>query len=550
MSLIPTAATFSTAIPVIFLEARLHGQANNLVSQLGVSLNADQCNIGLLTKTSSVLLVAGVGSYFAYRFCAKYLGKDFVWTLLDAAKIDMLARADSRLLHPAAEGFYQVRLGEDHIPLCEVLTDYGFESVDGSDVESVTSGFLIHTKDGKPIRIVRKGHLRRALRSPFSKELQQQGLNALPYASTPIKFEDSGLFGSQDDLSSICSRNEVHRTSQGHYPPRGRLRLANNQTDPDFHDGSSLASDCSASLRIVWDGDPCWDDEFDENNVMPDEERPKSPTPSDISELSAFKNLTLMLDAHPGPSDLGITTPDIEGNMEDISKMIRSKCMNSSHFMYQSVIVESSDVAGSDIMSVCSGRSNLSTLREKSRKGASHGLWELTSRITPEKEASPFQHQNIDDVLYENDPDRRSMSTSILTRPKNPMTDSCISKSSISTSFRQSGHQPHNPNQMIDSAIVADLSEDDARSSHGGSTHSKSYLKSSSTAIFNPSGIIRRACMDKIPEKPSPALCRRRLESDARSIAHSEKSLEWFDDEFGMGEEQETPRKTVKNRGK
>lgn len=44
---------------------------------------------------------------------------------------------------------------------------------------------------------------------------------------------------------------------------------------------------------------------------------------------------------------------------------------------------------------------------------------------------------------------------------------------------------------MIDSAIVADLSEDDARSSHGGSTHSKSYLKSSSTAIFNPSGIIR-----------------------------------------------------------
>lgn len=37
------------------------------------------------------------------------LGSDFVWTLFDATKCDLLARADSRLFHPAAEvgSFFQ-----------------------------------------------------------------------------------------------------------------------------------------------------------------------------------------------------------------------------------------------------------------------------------------------------------------------------------------------------------------------------------------------------------------------------------------------------------
>jgi hypothetical protein len=49
------------------------------------------------------VLVAGVGSYCAYRICAKYLGKEFVWTLMDAVRLDRISHADSRLLHPAAE---------------------------------------------------------------------------------------------------------------------------------------------------------------------------------------------------------------------------------------------------------------------------------------------------------------------------------------------------------------------------------------------------------------------------------------------------------------
>lgn len=176
-----------------------------------------------------------------------------------------------------------MRIGEDHRPLCDVLTDYGFESIDGSDVESTASGYIVHTRDGQPIRIVRKGHLRRALRSPFSKDQDKQGLNALPYSSTPIKFEDSGLFGSNDDLSSIwweffeirikfeyfSSRSGIHKHPNFSHPqPRHRSRLLSDQSDAElFNDGASIASDCSASLRIVWDGEgPCWDDEFDEEN--------------------------------------------------------------------------------------------------------------------------------------------------------------------------------------------------------------------------------------------------------------------------------------------
>jgi hypothetical protein len=56
-----------------------------------------------LARTSGIVLIAGVGSYCAYRICSKYLGKEFVWTLIDATRLDRLSRADSRLLHPAAE---------------------------------------------------------------------------------------------------------------------------------------------------------------------------------------------------------------------------------------------------------------------------------------------------------------------------------------------------------------------------------------------------------------------------------------------------------------
>ncbi|XGW05929.1 hypothetical protein V3C99_016358 [Haemonchus contortus] len=50
-------------------------------------------------RASGVLFVAGVGSYCAYRICTKYLGKRFVWTLLESARFDNPATADRRLLY-------------------------------------------------------------------------------------------------------------------------------------------------------------------------------------------------------------------------------------------------------------------------------------------------------------------------------------------------------------------------------------------------------------------------------------------------------------------
>lgn len=60
----------------------------------------------------------------------------------------------------------------------------------------------------------------------------------------------------------------------------------------------------------------------------------------------------------------------------DLAQLIHAKCMRSTNYMYHSVIVAGSDAGGSDIVSICSGRStksNLSSLREKYAK-RSHGF--------------------------------------------------------------------------------------------------------------------------------------------------------------------------------
>lgn len=72
----------------------------------------------------------GVGSYCVYQLSRQFFGKKFVWGLFNFVKCDLLARADSRFLHPAADvyyliflniiiilfkGFYKVRIGEDDL---------------------------------------------------------------------------------------------------------------------------------------------------------------------------------------------------------------------------------------------------------------------------------------------------------------------------------------------------------------------------------------------------------------------------------------------------
>ncbi|VDM50418.1 unnamed protein product [Toxocara canis] len=55
----------------------------------------------LKARTSGVLLVVGVGSYMVYRMFVRLLGRNFMWTLVDQARVDTLSRSDVRLLHPA-----------------------------------------------------------------------------------------------------------------------------------------------------------------------------------------------------------------------------------------------------------------------------------------------------------------------------------------------------------------------------------------------------------------------------------------------------------------
>ncbi|KIH68859.1 hypothetical protein ANCDUO_00802 [Ancylostoma duodenale] len=57
-------------------------------------------------RASGVLLVAGVGSYCAYRICTKYLGSRFVWMLLDSARFDNIATADRRLLYASGQHYF------------------------------------------------------------------------------------------------------------------------------------------------------------------------------------------------------------------------------------------------------------------------------------------------------------------------------------------------------------------------------------------------------------------------------------------------------------
>ncbi|VDM47599.1 unnamed protein product [Toxocara canis] len=48
MSLIPI-RSFSDQLPVIFVEARMQGNPNAVLAQLGLSLDADECNVALFS---------------------------------------------------------------------------------------------------------------------------------------------------------------------------------------------------------------------------------------------------------------------------------------------------------------------------------------------------------------------------------------------------------------------------------------------------------------------------------------------------------------------
>ncbi|VDK61112.1 unnamed protein product [Anisakis simplex] len=183
-------------------------------------------------------------------------------------------------------------------------------------------------------------------------------------------------------------------------------------------------------------------------------------------------------------------------SMQQAHELIERSCLVDSHHLYQ---ITAGCLASSDAVSVCSEQSSRSFLGLRQRAAASQastGLLELTRCVSNVQGGGCLE---------------AGMGTS--------MTDSAISKDTATTS---SVARTTNRSIMFDSAIGTDLvsSEDESCNAaiSSSSLHhcSIAYIPSTS----NPS-IIRRTNLKLISED----------QHSDQSI--SERSLEWFEDEFG-----------------
>ncbi|KAK0413294.1 hypothetical protein QR680_006718 [Steinernema hermaphroditum] len=456
-TLFPVPST-GAVIPALFLEARmLQEHGCDAVAQMGVSMTADQCNLAVMTRTSGTLLVFGVGGYCVYRMWVRLFGKNLICTLFDSTNLGRVPRADVRFL----------------------------------------------SRGSSPVHIISKelgAHLMREAR---------QGFASLPLCtSTPKR---TRRFRSDDSVSIRSDLTSVSRQR----PPRSRQQNAGRISCCSKASGSQsvvATSECSTSLRLIWDGDQMWDDEFADKEVY-QLDRVGSPVPSEISEMSAAIKLRTMFDNMDLEEESRVPSSfDPEGSLnEDFAALIQTKCLNDSQYMYQSVMVPRSDIAASEVMSTCSEMSNLSVLKERAKR--SQGLWELTSSTGPSTSAHFLQ------VTADSD---------------SPMTDSCFSRSTMSV--RSMAPPPSNNQLMFDSAIAMTefVSSEDDRSSVRSSIAGRNsgILDRSSSGLngngakYQPSAILRRTCLENITERPSsnPA--------DSISIAQSERSLEWCDDDI------------------
>ncbi|KAI6215798.1 hypothetical protein M3Y94_00427400 [Aphelenchoides besseyi] len=555
--------------------------------------------IGLSTKlylsarTSGVILVAGFGSYCAYRICAKYLGKEFVWTMLDAARLGSLSvcQADSRLLHPAGEGYLTARLtaslDEERARrrLSQLVHSLSIDDDQTSEANCPSSSSLndqrstaryrmLSTRSGSPIRVICAANplLKRALQqqtvggATFSNSRNESnGLAAIRRSrsrsnqmqSNAISTRATIAAANDDDLMSCSGRSDLTSISRMQPPaPALRTDCRCYDVDGDLLDDDeemsgwsrrSSAASVSSFLRAgprktttvenrqrntadsqlligsvaastVGD-EPSWDDEFASTSAVNCLFRPS--TPSDISELSAIKNLEAMLADRPSASRtpsmiMPITQLDADdstsscGGTQNLTELIQSKCMEGTSYMYQSCHLGETTV---DAHSMVSGFSAMSTDGSLGKE-RSHGFWELTSRSTPEKEETTFD---------------ASVPLSTLHPNSTVMTDSYVSRSSTSSGIRS-----QRKSAMFDSAIGTDMmSSDDERSSvHLPTTNNQSapHTRSNNDVEFENKKSKRkhgRNILDKINEKPSPQK-HRTISVASSSIAPSEQSLEWF----------------------
>ncbi|WKY08934.1 hypothetical protein Q1695_001814 [Nippostrongylus brasiliensis] len=285
------------------------------------------CRPALKARASGVLLVAGVGSYCAYRICTRYLGKRFVWMLLDSARFDNIPSADRRLLYATT------------LPFSDEEEDERYDT--GDDRQSRTSS-----------------------RAPS--ELSLQRLSRYPRKSR-------GLFVLRQP--SLSNRGGViRRPSSSDHSNRSHAHSVSSQSDQ------------SASLRIVFEGQQdCWDDEFATTEPHYRQSiisrAPQSPMKvvqsASVGDMSTvFDEVMSMTSAVDQPDLDALYDPSTESDDPNHEEVIQ-RCLTDSKYMYESVIVASSEF-GSDGDSVLSTRSNLRELRKRlTRSMGSKGLWDL-----------------------------------------------------------------------------------------------------------------------------------------------------------------------------
>lgn len=321
MSLLPL-NTLSEA-GCLFIEARLLGGPGNIVSQIGLTVDAPNTSIAVFSRTSGVLLVAGVGSFFAYRVASNLLGNRFVWECLDARHIDQLPTADRRLLYSFNEAEEDAEEDEEEV---DPVTGERQRRRRDSDGSRISVG---------QVSIGRLNRIRRSTRTP-------RGLLS-SLQETPKK--RAGIVSRQSSRHSVASAHSV--------------------ASIPFSSNSSVKS---ASFQIVWEGSqPAWDD-FDVPSTsagVPQSTRDHQP--SVLSRLGHVASTSSMRRFEDGQSigdlcsvfnDVMSVTSLAEGNDDPLlmdeeyrdedeeSGVIWRRCTaNNMKYMYQSIV---SSEAGSD----------------------------------------------------------------------------------------------------------------------------------------------------------------------------------------------------------
>ncbi|VDK81925.1 unnamed protein product [Litomosoides sigmodontis] len=330
MSLSPM-KSLSDSLPVLFVEARLQGPPEVVFSQMGISFDADNCNFAVLMRTSGVLLVASVGSYMMYRVCARLLGRNFIWTILEQARFELLACDEKYLLNSRTS--YRANNENDSCRCSTELTNKR------NDCDSHTLSAISSSDHPRRLRQLYDGSI---------ENLRKR--------------------------SEITSQQEKHSTMSA-----AASRSSN--------------SEKSASLHLLWD-DPQWDEESNfcfYGDILHRGHHSVSSNVSDMTEFQVAKGLFDESDDRCKMSREDQTShenlnQDERSSDLDANDFIQKNCMIDSKHLYQ---ITTGFITRTSSVSLSSERSSqsFSSLRRRLIAGASSsgGLLELvqSSSISP-----------------------------------------------------------------------------------------------------------------------------------------------------------------------